>query len=168
VLDTHADWAEKFAGEISELEEHISPSDRRRYKLPLLLRSSRRVAAFSPECEMCQNLQSQIVSLGASLAEAPEMNRQNFKGYLNIVKGITGHLKRTHGLAEERHYVKRYVFFALALGLFLVMLGLILVSFGITLLTPNITLPALVTRVIFGYTIGYLLDKKAKKRGKVL
>jgi hypothetical protein len=162
------DWIEKIASEMSKVEEHISPSDQRRYKLPLLLRLARWVAAFSPECEVCQSLQSQIVSLGTNLARVPPMSRQNFRGYLNVMKGIIRHLKRTHGLAEERQYVKRYVFMGLGFGLFLVMLGLILLSFGITLLALNVTLPALVTRVIFAHTIGYLLDKRARRRGKVL
>ncbi len=167
-MDTHDDWTAKVSSEISKVENYISPSDQRRYKLPLLLRSARRVAAFSPECEVCQGLQSQIVSLGADLTSAPRMTRKNFRSYLSVIKGITKHLKQTHGLTEERKYVKRYVFMGLAFGLSLVMLGLILLSFGITLLALNVTLPALVTRVIFGYTIGYILDKRAKSRGKVL
>lgn len=167
-MDRHDDWTGKVANEISKVEHHVSPSDQRRYKLPLLLRSARWVAAFSPECEVCQGLQSQIVSLGADLTSAPRMTRKNFKSYLSVIKGVTKHLKRTHGLVEERQYAKRYVFMGLAFGLSLVMLGLILLSFGIALLTLNVTVPALVTRVIFGYTIGYILDRRAKSRGKVL
>ena len=71
-------------------------------------------------------------------------------------------------MVEERHYIKRYVLISFTLGISLVLLGLILLSFGITLLALNITLIALVTRVIFSYTIGYFLDRRARKRGRVI
>jgi hypothetical protein len=167
-VDNSSDWTKKVAGAISKTEEQISPSDQRRYQLPLLLRLARRVAAFSPECEVCQSLQSQIIDLGENLADVPLMTRQSFKNYLDVVEGIARHLKRTHGLVEERQYVKRCVLIGLTFGLSLVLLGLILLNFGITLLALNITLTALVTRVVFGYTVGYFLDRRARKRGRVL
>jgi len=167
-VDNSDDWTRKVASEISKAEEHISPSDQRHYRLPLLLRLARRVAAFSPECEVCQSLQSQIINLGVNLAYLPRMTRQSFRNYLDVVKGITKHLKRTHGLVEERQYIKRYVFIGFTFGISLVLLGLILLSFGITLLALNITLTALITRVVFSYMVGYFLDRRARKQGRVL
>lgn len=168
IVDNSDEWTRKVASEISKAEEHISPSDQRHYRLPLLLRLARRVAAFSPECEVCRNLQSQINSLSANLAHLPRMTRQSFKNYLDVIKGIAKHLKRRHGLVEKRQYVKRYVLIALTLGLSLVLLSLILLSFGITLLALNITVIALIIRVVFSYTVGYFMDKRARKRGRVL
>lgn len=167
-MDTSDDWGGQVASEISKITEHMTLSEQRRYKLPLLLRSARRVAAFSPECEVCRELQDQIASLGKDLTYAPQMTRQNFRGYLSVIKGITKHLKRRHGLAEERQYVKRYVLIGLTFGLSLIMLGLIMLSYGITLLALNVTVPALFTRVIFGYTIGHIRDRRARSRGNVL
>ena len=167
-VDVQNDLTGKIAGEISIAEEHFSPSDQKRYRLPLLLSITRRVAFFSPDCEVCQGLQGQIVSLGEDLTSQPLMNRQHFKGYLSVIKGITGHLKRSHGLAEERQYIKRYVLMGLAFGLSIIVLGLILLSFGITLLTLHVTIPALIIRLIFGYTIGCFLDRRARKRDRVL
>ena len=167
-MDNSDDWTRKVASEISKAEEHISPSDQRRYRLPLLLRLARRVAAFSPECEVCQSLQGQITDLSLDLADLPRMTRRSFGDYLDIVKSITRHLKRTHGLIEERQYVKRYVLIGLTFGLSLILLCLILLNFGVTLLALNIAVLALITRVIFGYTVGYLLDRRARKRGRVL
>ena len=167
-MDNSNDWTRKVVGEISKAEEHISPSDQQHYRLPLLLRLARRVAAFSPECEVCQSLQSQIIILGVDSAYLPRMTRQSFRNYLAVVKGITKHLKRTHGLVEEKQYVKRYVLIGFTFGISLVLLGLILLSFGITLLALNITLTALITRVLFSYMLGYFLDKRARKQGRVL
>ena len=84
------------------------------------------------------------------------------------MKSITRHLKHSHGLVEARHYVKRCVLISFTFGISLVLLGLILLSFGITLLALNITLTALITRVMFSYTIGSFLDRRARKRGRVL
>jgi len=167
-VENNDDRSGQVAIEISEMTECMSPSEQRRYRLPLLLRSARRVAAFSPDCEVCRGLQSQIVSLGEVLTYAPQMTRQNFRNYLGVIKGITKHLKRRHGLAEEKQYVKRYVLMSLTLGLSLIMLGLILISYGITLLSLNVTVPALFTRVVFGFTIGHIRDRRARKLGNVL
>ncbi len=167
-MEIQGDWADRFAGEISGASDHFSLSERKRYKLPLLLSLAQRVAGFSSGCEVCQDMQNQIVSLGTSLADTPQLTGEKLKGYLNIIKGITRHLKRRHGLAEERQYVKRYVLLSTGAGLSLVMLGLALVSFGIVLLSLNITLPALVTRVIFAYTFGHFRDRRARRQGRVI
>ena len=145
--------------------EDISASDQKRYRLPLLLHLAVQVATFSPECEICRDLQ---VQLGAGLAHRPSMNRQSLRDYLKVIKSITRHLKRSHGLVEEKHYVKRCVLIGLTFGITLVLLGMILLSFGITLLALNITLIALITRVVFSYTIGYFMDRRARKRGRVI
>jgi len=134
----------------------------------LALRLAGRVATFSPECEICRRLQIQIDQFGTSLEKQPSTTRYNLSGYLDVMKSITSHLKHSHGLVEEKHYVKRCVLVSFTFGILLVLLGLILLSFGITLLAWNIALLALVVRMIFSYTIGYFLDKRIKKLGRVL
>ncbi len=168
MVNNFKDRVNELASEINTVEDCVNLSDRKRFRLPLLLRIARRVNVFSPECEVCRELQVKILSLGADLTHATQMNRRKILNYLSVIKSIIKHLKRTHGLTEERQYVKRFLFIGLAAGLFLVVLGLILLNFGITLFTLNIMVPALVTRVIFSYTIGHVLDKRAKKLGKVL
>ena len=167
-MDNYDIWSGEFTHELSKIKDNMSPSEQRRYKLPMLLRLTQRVALFSPECETCQGLQSQIISIGTKFNYSPRMNRQNFRSYLSVIKGIIKHLKRTHGLVEERQYVKRYLFMGMIFGLSVIALGLILLNFGITLLALNVTAPALVTRIIFSGTIGYILDRRAKSRGNVL
>ena len=167
-MDNSDEWTRKVTSEISKAEENISPSERRYYQLPLLLRSARRVAAFSPECKVCQSLQIQIIDLSTNLADLPQMTGRSFKNYLDIVKTITRHLKRRHGLVEARQHIKRYSLIGLTFGSLLVVLSLILLSFGITLLALNVTVLALITRVIFGCTIGFILDRRARKRDRVL
>ena len=80
-------------GELVRIED-IPVSDQKRYRLPLLLRLARQVATFSPECEICRSLQSQIAQLGADLVHRPPMTRQSLKDYLDVMKSIVRHLKR--------------------------------------------------------------------------
>ncbi len=162
------DWTKKIHDEISKIENNLSLANQRRFRLPLFLRLAKRVAAFSPECEICQSLQGQITNLSLDLTNLPGMTKQSVKDYLDVIKNIAKHLKKMHGLVEERQYVKRYVLMGLTFGLCLILLGLILLSFGVTIFAMNIALLALFSRVLFSYTIGYFLDRRARKRGKVI
>jgi hypothetical protein len=96
------------------------------------------------------------------------MTPKEHRNYLTTIKHITKHLKRKHGLVDEKQYVKRFISIGAAFGLSLVMSGYVLINFGITVLVLSITLPALVIRIVFGYVAGYLLDKRAKKQGRVI
>jgi len=96
------------------------------------------------------------------------MPPKEYGNYLTTIKSITKHLKRKHRLVGEKQYVKRFVSIGAAFGLSLVISGYVLINFGITVLVLSITLPALVIRVIFGYAVGYLLDKRAKKQDRVI
>jgi len=162
------DWYEGIAKEIGKLKGRLNTLDQRRYKLPLLLRVAKRVASLSLECEECQGLKSQITRLCKNLAHSPRMTGKEYGSHLTIIKSINRHLKRKHKLVDERQYIKRFVSIGVAFGLSLVILGYILLNFGITILVLSVTLPALIIRILFGYTIGYFLDKRAKRKGRVI
>ena len=159
----------KFIGKAVRINpaKELHVPDCKQYRPSRVLHLARRIAAFSPECEICRSLQVQIDQLCLNISDQLPIPRQSRKDYLYVIKNITRHLKCSHGLVEEKHYVKRYVFIGVTFGILVVLLGLILLSFGITLLALNITVTALVTRTIFGYTIGYFLDRRARKQGRV-
>ena len=167
-MKAHQDWHEGIAEEISKLKDRLSAIDQSRYKLSLFLRMAERVACFSDDCEGCQDLRTKITGLKEDLICSQQMTPEEYGNYRTTIKGITRHLKRKHRLVDERQYIKRFVSASVALGLSLIMFGYILLSFGITVLVLSITLPALILRVIFGGTIGYLLDKRAKRQGRVI
>jgi hypothetical protein len=96
------------------------------------------------------------------------MTPREYSNYLTTFKGIVKHLRQRHGLVVEKHYIKRFVSIGAAFGLSLVMFGYVLLSFGITVLVLSITLPALIIRVLLGYIVGYLLDRRAKQQGRVI
>ena len=166
--EAYENWYEGISKEIGELKAMLSLLSQRRYKLSLFLRVARRVASFSTNCEECRNLQSQISKLSKDLVGSPEITSKEYQNYRTTIKSITKHLRRKHGLVGEKQYVKRFVSIGAAFGLSLVISGYILINFGITLLALSMTLPALVIRIISGYTVGYLLDKRAKKQDRVI
>ena len=162
-----ADWLGKVVRQINQAEGRLTPVERKRLKLGLLLRSARRVAVYSSECATCRALQGHIADISGRLAtwEGPV---RDLRGYPELTIEITRHLRLAHRLVDEQHYVKRLVLAGLAFGVSTVGLGLVLVNFGVTVLTLGVTLPALAMRVAFSYTVGRLLDRRAKRRGRVL
>ncbi|MFC1964108.1 hypothetical protein ACFLV1_01865 [Chloroflexota bacterium] len=162
------DWCESVSREITELKDRLNPLGQRRYKLSLFIRMTRRIADFSTDCEECQVLKSQITEVSEELRYSPQMTPKEYGNYLTTIKSINRHLKRKHRLVDEKQYIKRFVSISAALGLSLVMSGFVLINFGITLLALSVTLPALVIRVICSYAVGYLLDNRARKQGRVI
>ena len=167
-VETRDYWYEAISKGTGELEDRLSPLGQRRYKLSLLIRATGRVADFSTDCEECRSLKSQVAELSEELIHSPQMTPKERRNYLTTIKRITKHLKRKHGLVDEKQYVKRFISIGAAFGLSLVMSGYVLINFGINVLVLSITLPALVIRVMLGYAVGYLLDRRARKQGRVI
>jgi hypothetical protein len=167
-VEAYNDWYEGISRGIGALKARLSPADRRRYKLSLFRRAAGRVAGFAADCEECRSLKSQINRLSEGLIHSPQMTPTEYRNYLTALKNIIKHLKQRHGLVVEKQYIKRFVSIGAAFGLSLVMSGYVLLSFGITVLVLSITLPALIIRVLLGYAVGYLLDRRAKKQGRVI
>jgi hypothetical protein len=167
-VEAYNDWYEGISRGIGALKIRLSPADRRRCKLSLFQRAAGRVASFAADCEECRSLKSQINRLSECLIRSPQMTAAEYKNYLATLKSTIKHLKQRHGLVVEKQYIKRFVSIGVAFGLSLVMSGYVLLSFGITVLVLSITLPALIVRVLLGYAVGYLLDRRAKKQGRVI
>lgn len=140
----------------------------RKWRFPLLKRLAKRVDGLSDKCEECQSMKNQIEGLYQHLAHWQDIVRHEYKNYQAVLKCITLHLKQKHKLVNEKQYTKRLVSASFLLGLLLIVLGCVLLYFGNTLLALSITIPALFIRVIFSYTIGFLLDFRAEKQGRVI
>jgi hypothetical protein len=167
-MEAQDGWVRNIAAEIGDLKSRLNPSETRKYKIPMLLRISDRVAEYCAECQQCRQFKGQIARLIENLYDASPMTDAARKDHLKTIDIITRHLKKKHRLIEERHYLKRFVSIAVAGGISLIAFGYMLLSFGITLLVIGITLPALFVRLIFGYTLGFFMDRRAKKKGRVI
>jgi len=137
-------------------------------KLPLIKRLANRVDTFSVECKECLGIKRNLECISRDQSKKPVEIQDDYRRYMLTIKQIIYHLKKKHRLVSEKQYVKRLVFASLIFGLILILLGYGLLYFGITLLALSVTVPALFGRVIFSYTVGYLLDMRAKKQGRVI
>jgi hypothetical protein len=167
-MDRKQAWYDGINKQISIQENHLGFSSQRKWRFPLLRRLLKRVDGFSQECEDCQAIKHQLEELCRYRARRQGTVHWDYKNYRANIKRITHHLKRTHRLISEKQYVKRFVSTSFVLGLVLILLGYVLLIFGNTLLALSVTIPALFGRVIFSYTIGKLLDMRAKKQGRVI
>ncbi|HEY78402.1 MAG TPA: hypothetical protein G4O09_04745 [Dehalococcoidia bacterium] len=167
-MEAGNEWYKGIWRGISALKARLSPTGRRRHKLSLFVRAARKVTGFAADCEECRKLKSQINWLSEAPVPPAQMTPEEYRNYLTTHKSIIKHLRRRHGLVVEKQYIKRFVSIGAAFGLSLVMFGYVLLSFGITVLVLSITLPALIIRVLLGYAVGYLLDRRAKQQGRVI
>ncbi len=166
--ENEADWVRRVSGHFGAAATRMDRSARKRYKMSLLISCARRVAAFRPGCEECRSLQQRIDRLAEEVGSPPGLSRARVMNHLDVVKAATRHLRRNHHLVSKQHYVKSMLVVAGAIGISTVVVGLVLLNLGIGVLVLNVTLPALAFRIVFGYTIGRLLDRRAKRRGLVI
>ena len=109
-----------------------------------------------------------ISRLTRELGETSPLSQQAYQEFKQAIKEATGHLKRRHRLADERHYLKRFVSLSATLSLFPILFGYFLINFGITLLVLSITLPISLLRIAFSSIFGHFLDRLARKQGRVI
>ncbi len=150
------------------LEKRRDNQRNNKWKQTLVKRLVNRVEIFSTECRECRSIKEnfQYLYIRHNGKSEPTNNFDN--NYELLMKQVIHHLKKKHRLVNEKQYVKRLVFASLVFSLILILLGYGLLYFGITLLALSVTIPALFGRVIFSYTVGYLLDLRAKKQGRVI
>jgi hypothetical protein len=161
-------WCETIETRARVCRQRLSPREQRQFRLEILPRLARRVDSFSDECCQCQHLKNELSHISQLLTHRSGLNHNERKQYLSGMAQVTRHLNRKHRLVSERHYVKRFVSLAVALGLGLVGLGYLLLYLGVTLIVLTVALPALIGRIIFSYLVGLFMDRRAKKRGRVI
>jgi hypothetical protein len=161
-------WCETIEARTRLCRERLSPKEQRLFRLEILPRLARRVDSFSDECSQCQQLKGELSHISQLLTCQSGLNHGERRQYVDVMTQVTRHLNRKHKLVGEWHYVKRFVSVAVALGLGLVGLGYLLLSLGVTLIVFTIALPALFGRIVFSYLIGLFMDRRAKKRGRVI
>ena len=161
-------WCETIEARASVCRQRLSPREQRKFRLEILPRLARRVDSFSDECGQCQHLKNELNRISQLLICRSGLTHEERRQYLSGMTQVIRHLNRKHRLVSERHYVKRLVSLAVALGLGLVGLGYLLLYLGVTLIVLTVALPALIGRIIFSYLVGLFMDRRAKKRGRVI
>ena len=156
-------WYSRIATEIEQFKIGISPREKKRYKLDLLLRVARRVDEFSQVCGECQSFREEIEGLVKELSLLLQMpgkpDKTAEKKYTDSVKTLVAHLKKTHKLVDKHYYLS--IGGSIGTGIGIALGGL----FGELLDVPAIGTPV---GIILGFGIGYYLDKKAEREGRLI
>lgn len=152
-------WMEDIGTRIETLKNSLTPKEYKKFKLDYLLRLAGKVAEFSEICPECQPYRADISGLLDVPVNAALMNRDDRKQYSRKMNEISKHLKKTHKLVSAGQYVSILSGIGWAMG---TALGAALDSFGIE------TSAGMFIGIALGYGVGFLLDRKAKKEGRVI
>jgi hypothetical protein len=130
--------------------------DAQDYHLDRFLKMARRVDEFAASCPKCQLYQPEIDQMLRDLAaDAPQIPREQKRKFLGGMEDILNHLKKTHGLISEGQNVGLWLAIGTAAG----------VALGAAIGNPAIGIPI---GVVLGLGVGYFLDARAKKAGRVV
>jgi hypothetical protein len=162
------DLFSRIRNKIYGAEKRMGTQCKITWKQPLIQRLANRVDIFSAECQECRSIKQNFNYISKCHSGESDTILNDYNSYKPTTRQVLHHLQKRHRLVNEKQYVKRLVFLSLIFGLILILLGYGLLYFGITLLTLSVTIPALFGRVIFSFTVGYLLDLRAKKQGRVI
>ena len=148
-------WFANITDEINRQKQQFSPREYKVYKLDLLIRISKRLNDYFPDCVDCQNMKREMEIIICSLDNLLQSSREEQKNYFASIDNIAKHLKEKHNLVSENQNLALW----LPLG----------VGIGLPLGFPmgNIALGIPIGLAI-GAAIGVSLDAKAKREGRVI
>ena len=154
-MENKDDWHNDIAKKIGGYKDKFSKKDCKKCKLDLLLRVTKKVAGFSPDCGECQHFQGEITTLTEGLGDLVDAPKEKRKGHLNVINTIIKHLQKRHKLISELEYT--------ALG---ISMGLVFGSaIGVAMGNVAIGIPI---GMCIGLSVGSYMDTKAKKDGKII
>lgn len=159
-MENTNDWQNDIIKEIGEYKDKFSKKDYKKCKLDLLLRVTKKVAGFSPDCGECQHFQGEITKLTQDLGDLVDASKENRKSHLKVISTIIKHL-------QKRHKLKRYKL--ICEGEY-TMLGMVMgLVFGsaIGAAVGNVAIGIPVGMGV-GMAIGFAMEIKAKKDEKVI
>ena len=148
-------WFDNITIEIDRQKQKFSPREYKVYKFDLLIRISKRLNDYFPDCIDCQNMKREMEIIICSLDNLIRSSREEQKNYFNAVDNIVKHLKEKHKLISEGQNLALWLPLGIAIGL----------PLGIPM--GNIALGIPIGLAI-GTAIGVSLDAKAKREGRVI
>ncbi len=160
-MEIQNDWYRAIAKEVILYKDRLSKRDYKKYKLDLLLRITKRVAGYSPDCGECQKFRGKITKLTEDLGDL-HLFKEKRKEYFKLIEIFIKHLQKSHKLITEGKNIKTWMIIGLLIGAFV--LGTIFRAAGMSMGFSN----GLLIGLIFGGVIGLVLDAMAKRRGKVI
>ncbi|MBC8421358.1 MAG: hypothetical protein H8E04_00645 [Actinobacteria bacterium] len=148
-------WFDNISEEIDRQKQKFSPGEYKVYKFDLLIRISKRLNDFFPDCMDCQNMKREVEIIICSLDNLVRSSREEQKNYFNAIDNMVKHLKEKHNLISEGQNLALWLPLGVGIGL----------PLGIPM--GNIALGIPIGLAI-GVAIGVSLDAKAKREGRVI
>jgi hypothetical protein len=149
------EWYRNLEVSVESLKAQLG-RDAQDYHLDRFLKMARRVDEFAPDCPRCRLYQPEIDQMLRDLAaDAPQIPREQKRKFLGGMDDILNHLKKTHGLISEGQNVGLWLGIGTVAGL----------TLGVVIDNPAIGIPI---GVVLGLGVGYFLDSRAKKAGRVV
>ena len=148
-------WFANITTEINRQKQQFGPREYKVYKLDLLIRISKRLNDFFPDCIDCQNMKREMEIIICSLDNLLQSSREEQKNYFASIDNIVKHLKEKHNLVSENQNLALWLPLGIGIGL----------PLGIPM--GNIALGIPIGLAI-GVAIGLSLDAKAKREGRVI
>ncbi|MCJ7472916.1 MAG: hypothetical protein MUP02_08930 [Actinobacteria bacterium] len=148
-------WFDYISAEIDRQKQKFSPREYKVYKFDQLIRISKRLNDFFPDCIDCQNMKREMEIIICSLDNLVRSSREEQKNYFNAIDNMVKHLKEKHNLIYEGHNLALWLPLGVGIGL----------PLGIPM--GNIALGIPIGLAI-GVAIGVSLDAKAKREGRVI
>ena len=100
-MQDHNGWFDNITKEINRQKEHFSPREYKVFKLDMLIRISKRLNDFFPDCIDCQNIKREMEIITGSLDNLVHSSREEQKNYFNAIDNMVSHLKEKHNLISE-------------------------------------------------------------------
>ena len=155
------DWFRGVAEEITSRKDRMSKRDGVKYKLDLLLRISKRVDVFSVNCTKCQSIKGEITKLTKDFSDTLSSKNKR-SGYLYAVDVFTKHLQISHKLISQQRNLMIWSLIGAVVGS--IIGGTVKEVLGVSMAISS----GLIIGGIIGGAIGFLLDERAKSKGRVI
>jgi zinc transporter ZupT len=133
----------------------MGKKDIKRFKLDYLLKLAAHIDGFSAYCPDCQLHRREITELLKIAENTEPVTKAGLKAYSKKMNAVTKHLEKTHKMVAE--------------GMYIGLAGAIGPGIGVAIgVAVDNTAAGIGVGVALGTGIGWLLDRKAKKEGRMI
>lgn len=149
-----------YEGIVQQVESNREELRKSKYKLDLFLRIAKRTDSLAISCSECQRLKGLIERNSDEFGSLQSSGKAR-SNYLFLLNQSKIHLQKKHKLVPEGKYMRIWFTAGWIFGGF----------FGLTLLTTGMSMggsTGIFIGVISGSIIGFMLDSRARKEGKVI
>ena len=153
-------WCNNQVAKIDEYTKDSTERQLRSVSIGYLEKLILRVDQFSSDCSTCENYKTSLEKNVEQLNNLENLTKEEKKEYRRMNNEILKHLKKEHKIVEIREYIHIFLIIGVVLG---VLSALLLGD-----IYPIFMEYGFAGGAIGGVAIGFILDKKAQREGRLL